>query len=84
MQLAQPEILDRDYAVIEKDAKHKVGEIIVVQVNGSNFTVKRLTKESNGAFYLRPENKEHDDIRPRISLEIAGVVTGLFRGYIPL
>lgn len=72
-------ILEGDTVVVEKRATASLGDIVVAIVD-DEFTLKILDREK-GRFVLRPANKAYPVIRPGESLEIFGVVTGLFRKY---
>ena len=72
-------ILDNDYVVVDKGATASNSQIVVALVNKESATVKRFFKEGNNV-RLQPEN---DFMEPIIleanSVEIIGVVTGVFR-----
>jgi len=68
-----------DIVVVEKKPAANPGEIVVAIVD-DEFTLKYLEHGKNG-FSLRPANPAYPVIRPRGTLEIFGVVTGLFRKY---
>lgn len=68
-----------DVVVVEKKAAANIGDIVVAIVE-NEFTLKRLANEK-GRLILQPANRAHAVIRPRGSLEIFGVVVGMFRRY---
>ena len=68
-----------DTVVVEKRGDAKVGDIVIAIVE-NEFTLKYLDKEKSG-YVLRPANLAYPVIRPKGSLEIFGVVVGLFRKY---
>ena len=70
-------INDKDMLVVERNSNPDIGEIVVAIVDG-DFTVKYLQTDRRG-FYLQPANEHYSDIRPEGSLEIFGVVVGVFR-----
>ena len=72
-------ILEGDTVVVEKRASADIGDIVIAVVD-NEFTLKRLAREK-GRIVLRSENRAYSVIRPSGSLEIFGVVTGLFRSY---
>ncbi len=72
-------IRDGDVAVVEKRHLANVGDIVVAIVDGE-FTLKRLGKE-RGQNILIPDNPAVPGIRPKGTLEIFGVLTGLIRKY---
>lgn len=47
---------------------------------GSKFTVKYLAQDKQG-FYLTPGNKDYPITRPKVGLELFGLVVGSFRKY---
>ena len=77
--MADAGIHEGDTVVVEKRATANVGDIVVAIVD-NEFTLKRLDREK-GQIVLRPENKAYPIIHPSGSLEIFGVVVGLFRKY---
>ena len=70
-------INDKDMLVVERNPRPDIGEIVVAIVDG-DFTVKYLKTDHKG-LYLQPANEHFPDIRPEGSLEIFGVVVGVFR-----
>lgn len=77
--MADEGILEGDTVIVEKRATSNVGDIVVAIVD-NEFTLKRLARDK-GRIVLRPANKAYPVIRPTESLEIFGVVVGLFRKY---
>jgi len=72
-------LLSGDIVVVKKGAPASIGDIVVAIVD-RECTVKYLAKDQHG-FYLRPGNKAYQEIRPKDSLELFGVVVGEFRKY---
>jgi repressor LexA len=72
-------INDGDIAVVDRGLGASTGDFVVAIVD-NEFTLKELASE-NGKFVLRPHNKAFPVIRPKGSLEIYGVMTGLVRRY---
>lgn len=72
-------LLPGDTLVVMKGAPTSLGDIVVAVVDGE-FTVKYLAKDKAG-FYLEPANKAHSPIRAKESLNLYGVVAGVFRKY---
>ncbi len=72
-------IQDGDYVVVERRERAEPGSIVVAIVDGE-FTVKYLDRDAKG-YFLRPANPHFPTIRPKATLEIFGVVVGLFRKY---
>lgn len=72
-------IKEGDFVVAERTDKHKVGDIVVAQIDGE-WTMKYLRKDKKG-YYLEAANKRYKDIRPNEELEITAVVRGVIRKY---
>lgn len=72
-------IHDGDYVLVEKGISPKTNDIVVAQVDGE-WTIKYFVKERSGA-RLEPANRRFKTIRPRESLEIAGIVRTVIRKY---
>ena len=72
-------LMDGDTVIVKKGAPAKAGEIVVAVVD-DEFTVKYLAQDKTG-FYLKPGNKNYDDIHANDHLEIFGLVTGSFRKF---
>lgn len=72
-------ILNNDYIIVDKKNTASNSQIVIALINGETSTVKRFYKENN-FIRLQPEN---DFMEPIIleanSVEIIGVVTGVFR-----
>ena len=72
-------LLPGDILVVKKGAPGQVGDIVVAIVE-HGYTVKCLAHDRRG-FFLVPRNKAYAAIRPSGSLEIFGLVVGMFRKY---
>ena len=72
-------IMPGDTVIVEKNAPAKPGDIVVAIVD-CEFTVKYLAYDTNG-FFLRPGNAAYEPIRANESLEIFGLVVGVYRKY---
>ncbi len=72
-------IMPGDTVVVEKRSLANVGDMVIAIVD-NEFTLKTLGKEK-GKFVLIPANPAYPVIRPKIDLEIFGVVVGQFRKY---
>jgi repressor LexA len=72
-------IMSGDMVIVKKGAPASVGDIVVAIVD-QEYTVKYLAKDEAG-FYLKPGNKEFSSISPADSLELFGVVIGMFRKF---
>ena len=62
-----------DLVVVRKQETAKEGEIVAALVDGSESTLKTLTRDENGQVILHPENATMKDIRPMTGFEIQGV-----------
>lgn len=72
-------IHEGDMVLVNPKKEPSENDIVVALVDGEN-TVKRYVRE-HGRAILRAENPDYADIKPKGSLEIQGVVTGLVRNY---
>lgn len=72
-------MLDGDMVVVERNRPTKAGDIVVALVD-NEMTVKYLypVKSGNG-WVLKPANPDYPDIMAQQSLEVLGVVVGVFR-----
>jgi len=72
-------ICDGDMVVVERNRPTKAGDIVVALVD-NELTVKYLypLKGSSG-WVLKPANPDYPDIVAQQSLEVLGVVVGVFR-----
>lgn len=72
-------MLDGDMVVVERNRPTQAGDIVVALVD-NDMTVKYLYPlKSAGGWVLKPANPDYPDIIARQSLEILGVVVGVFR-----
>jgi len=70
-------ILTGDGVIVEKWRKVEEGDIVIAVVD-SEYTLKYY-RTNNGSPYLAPANTAYENIYPDESLEIFGVVVGVFR-----
>ena len=74
-------ILDGDMVVVERNRPTKTGDIVVALVD-NELTVKYLHPlKGSGGWVLKPANPDYPDIVAQQSLEVLGVVVGLFRRF---
>jgi len=66
-----------DWVIVEKWAKVDLWDIVVAVVD-NEYTLKYYNKDW-WQVYLAPANKSYDNIYPKESLEIFGVVVWVFR-----
>ena len=70
-------IFDGDYVIIKKQSEADIGDIVLAIID-NEFTLKVYKKDSKGA-YLEPQNADYPILRPKFSLKIFGVATGITR-----
>lgn len=68
-----------DIVLVERGKQPRVGDIVIAQVD-REWTMKFYSKDRDGIF-LQPANDNYRPIRPKESLEIAGVVRSVIRKY---
>ncbi len=72
-------MLDGDMVVVERNRPTKAGDIVVALVD-NEVTVKYLYPlKSSGGWVLKPANPDYPEIIAHQSLEVLGVVVGVFR-----
>lgn len=71
-------ITDGDLVAVEHNTPTKPGDIVLAVVDGE-LTVKTLSLDSSGKYYLKAENPDYAPIHPTASLEILGVVVSVMR-----
>lgn len=70
---------DGDFVVMVAGLAAKPGDVVVAVVD-NEVTVKHLRQDDQG-WFLEPANPAYPVLRPQGSLEVLGVVTGMFRKY---
>ncbi len=67
-----------DILIVDKSADAVDGKVVIATLNG-DLTVKRLTKNLDGTWYLKAENNAFSDILLNEDLELViwGVVTSV-------
>jgi DNA polymerase V len=73
-------IMDGDLVIIDKSQDATNGKIVIA-CQGGDFTIKRLRRDSKGAWWLCPENPEFKPTRCADDCEIWGVVVGCVRRF---
>jgi len=68
-----------DMVLVEKGKVPRKNDIVIAQVDGE-WTMKYFTRDRKGV-RLEPANRKYKPIRPRQSLEIAGIVRTVIRKY---
>jgi repressor LexA len=73
-------IFDSDMLVVERNTPTKPGDIVAAVVD-NELTVKYLYPAYDTGWVLRPANPDYQDIKAKASLEVLGVVVGVFRRF---
>lgn len=71
-------ILDGDMLVVERNTPTRQGDIVVAVLD-QELTVKHLHPDSDGGWLLKPANPAYPVLKAAQSLEVLGVVKGVFR-----
>lgn len=71
-------IFDNDMLVVERNTPTKPGDIVAAVVD-NELTVKYLYPAYDTGWVLRAANTAYQDIKAKASLEVLGVVVGVFR-----
>jgi repressor LexA len=80
--MVEDHICDGDYILVEGAQTASNGEIVVALIGGTDATLKRLFRESEGKVRLQPANAQMDPIVVNSSdLQIQGRVIGVLRKY---
>ena len=75
-------ICDGDYILVEGAQSADNGDIVVALIEGTDATLKRFFRESNGKVRLQPANSQMDPILvPARDVKIQGRVVGVLRKY---
>lgn len=72
-------ICEGDVAVVERQSRAEVGQLVVALVDGE-WTLKTLARDESD-YLLLPANAAYSPIRPQGALQICGVVVGIMRRY---
>lgn len=73
-------IFDTDMLVVERNTPTKPGDIVAAVVD-NELTVKYLYPAYDSGWVLKPANPDYSDIKATSSLEVLGVVVGVFRRF---
>jgi repressor LexA len=75
-------ICSGDYVLVERTDEVRDGEIVVALVDGTETTLKRIYRETNGMVRLQPANSSMEPIMvPSSALELQGRVLAVLRKY---
>lgn len=72
-------ILPGDLVIVDRSLAPRHGDVVIAEVDGA-WTMK-IYHQQNGLITLVAANPHYAPIRPKESLRIAGVVTGVVRKY---
>ncbi len=72
-------IFEGDYVVVKKQPEAKINDIVLAELDGE-YTLKTYKKDNLG-YYLKAENDNYPIFRPKQSLKIFGVATGILRKF---
>lgn len=75
-----PTLADGDRILVARDVKPKDGQVVVVRLDGGEYTVKRLKNQGN-LLILSPDNPNFQPLvlSPEDSCEVIGVVVEVIR-----
>lgn len=80
--MIEDHICDGDLVLIERTAEVRDGDVVVALVGGSEATLKRYYRESNGRARLQPANSSMEPILVELqNLEIQGRLLAVLRRY---
>lgn len=71
-------IVEGDLVAVEHNAPTRAGDIVLAVVDGE-LTVKTLSVDGAGQYFLEAANPDYTPIRPSSSLEVLGVVVSVVR-----
>lgn len=75
-------ICNGDFVLVEKKSDVKDGDIVVALVDGSDATLKRFYRETDGYVRLQPANSSMQPIRvPAAAVEVQGRVLAVLRKF---
>jgi repressor LexA len=75
-------ICDGDYVLIERTANARNGDIVVALVRGSETTLKRYYRETDGSVRLQPANSAMEPVRVDASdVAVQGKLLAVLRKY---
>jgi repressor LexA len=80
--MIEDHICDGDYVLIERTVDVRNGDIVVALVKGSDTTLKRFYRESDGKVRLQPSNAAMEPIFvPMQDVEVQGKLLAVLRKY---
>jgi repressor LexA len=80
--MIEDQIRDGDYVIAERRSEVQDGETVVAVLSDGEATLKKIYRESDGAYRLQPANSAYAPlIVPSGKLEVQGVVIGVMRRY---
>jgi repressor LexA len=80
--MIEDHICSGDYVLVERTSDVRDGEIVVALVDGTETTLKRFYRESNGMIRLQPANASMEPIMvPSSGVQLQGRVLAVLRKY---
>ncbi|MBM3736525.1 MAG: transcriptional repressor LexA [Acidobacteria bacterium] len=80
--MIEDHICDGDFVLIERTSQVRNGDVVVAMVRGSETTLKRFYRESDGTVRLQPANAGMAPIRvPEADVEVQGKLLAVLRKY---
>ena len=80
--MIEDHICSGDYVLVEKKPEVKDGDIVVALVDGTDATLKRFYRESDGTIRLQPANSSMQPIRVYpLLLQVQGRVLAVLRKF---
>lgn len=79
--MIEKKIYDGDLLVVRKQPTAEVGDIVIACLCEGEATCKTLKRDSDGTYYLHPENSAYTDIVPCEGWTIYGVVKSVIHTF---
>ncbi len=80
--MIEDHICDGDYVLIERTEAVRNGDVVVALVRGSESTLKRFYRESDGSVRLQPANRTMEPLRvPAADIAVQGRLLAVLRKY---
>ena len=80
--MIEDHICDGDFVLIERTDAVRNGDVVVALVRGSESTLKRLYRETDGSVRLQPANRTMEPIRVAASdIQVQGKLLAVLRKY---
>ena len=80
--MIEDHICDGDFVLIERTDTVRNGDVVVALVRGSESTLKRFYRETDGSVRLQPANRTMEPIRVAASdIQVQGKLLAVLRKY---